>query len=129
MRKRLSGTRLGGCQLEGTDRTATQVSKHALNRLIELIAIENTTVKAFSMHPGAVATEISKTSGLEEKGVHGHYVSIERIKELDNGKVEWRLATSSRAEGNIPQFMTERSMASSISRVGIHAYAVHRSRD
>ena len=58
---------------------------------------------------------------LEEKGVHGHYVSVERIKELDNGKVEWRLATSSRAEGNIPQFMTERSMASSISRVRVYS--------
>ncbi|KIP12281.1 hypothetical protein PHLGIDRAFT_98205 [Phlebiopsis gigantea 11061_1 CR5-6] len=53
---------------------------------------------------------------LEEKGVHGHYVSVERIQELDNGKIEWRLATSSRAEGNIPQFLTERSMATSISR-------------
>lgn len=49
--------------------------------------------------------------------MHAHYVSIEQIKELDNGKVEWRMATSSRAEGLIPQFLTERSMPSSISHV------------
>ena len=92
MRKRLSGTRLGGCQLEGTDRTATQVSKHALNRLIELIAIENTTVKAFSMHPGAVATEISKTSGLEEKGVQfidPPELAVSTMLYLCTGKADW----------------------------------------
>ncbi|THG98688.1 hypothetical protein EW026_g3539 [Hermanssonia centrifuga] len=52
---------------------------------------------------------------LEEKGVKARYVSIESLKELDGGKVEWRMATASRAEGNLPQFLTERSMPSSIS--------------
>lgn len=59
---------------------------------------------------------------LEEKGVHGRYVSVERIMELDNGKVEWRMATSSKAGGLIPQSMTELSMASSISKVGASAF-------
>ena len=44
-------------------------------------------------------------------------MSIERIQELENGKVEWRMATSSKAGGLIPQFMTELSMGSSISKV------------
>ena len=28
---------------------------------------------------------------LEEKGVKGRYVSVERLQETDDGKVEWRL--------------------------------------
>lgn len=54
---------------------------------------------------------------MEEKGVHAHYASIERLTELENGKVEWRMATSSKAGGAVPQFMTEMSMASNISHV------------
>ncbi|KAI0072787.1 hypothetical protein K474DRAFT_1650455 [Panus rudis PR-1116 ss-1] len=52
---------------------------------------------------------------LEEKGVKGRYTSVERIKELENGKVEWRMATSSTPGGNIPQFITERTMPGKIS--------------
>ena len=54
---------------------------------------------------------------LEEKGVKGRYTSVERVQELDNGKVEWRMATSSTPGGSIPQFIAESSMASTISRV------------
>ena len=54
---------------------------------------------------------------LEEKGVKARYVSVERIAELPDGKVEWRMATASRAEGLIPQFLTERAIPSSISHV------------
>ncbi|VDB88724.1 unnamed protein product [Peniophora sp. CBMAI 1063] len=46
------------------------VSKHALNRFIELVAIENAPVKAFSLHPGGVATDLSQKSGLGELGFH-----------------------------------------------------------
>ncbi|KAI1794613.1 hypothetical protein LXA43DRAFT_114317 [Ganoderma leucocontextum] len=52
---------------------------------------------------------------LEEKGVKGRYSSVERIQELDNGKVEWRMATSSTPGGSIPQFVADSSMASTIS--------------
>lgn len=54
---------------------------------------------------------------LEEKGIQARYVSVELLKELPDGKVEWRMATSSRAEGNLPQFLTERAMPSSIANV------------
>ena len=59
----------------------------------------------------------SELSKFEEKAVKGRYVSAELLKELPNGKVEWRMATSSRAEGSLPQFLTERAMPSSISHV------------
>lgn len=54
---------------------------------------------------------------MEEKGVKGRYVSVERIQELQNGKVEWRMAITSTPGGNIPQFLADRSMASMISCV------------
>ncbi|TDL27402.1 hypothetical protein BD410DRAFT_894523 [Rickenella mellea] len=57
----------------------------------------------------------SEFAKLEEKGVKGRYVSVERILELEGGKVEWRMATSSSPGGNIPQFVAEMTMASKIS--------------
>ncbi|OBZ69196.1 hypothetical protein A0H81_10772 [Grifola frondosa] len=57
---------------------------------------------------------------LEEKGVKGRYVSVERLTELDNGNVEWRMATSSTPGGKIPQFVAESSMASTISHDVTH---------
>lgn len=50
----------------------------------------------------------------EEKGVRAYYVSVERVKQLENGNVEWRMATSSDIGGFIPKFVTERSMDKSI---------------
>lgn len=55
---------------------------------------------------------------LEEKGVHGRYTSAERLSVLENGMIEWRMATSSTAGGNIPTFVAERSIDSSIAKVG-----------
>jgi hypothetical protein len=54
---------------------------------------------------------------LEENGVKGRYVSVERLTILENGKIEWRMATSSTPGGNIPLFVSERTMASKISDV------------
>ncbi|CDO73542.1 hypothetical protein BN946_scf185014.g12 [Trametes cinnabarina] len=57
---------------------------------------------------------------MEEKGVKGRYVSVERLQELSDGKVEWRMATSSTPGGKIPQFVAESSMASTISKDVTH---------
>ncbi|KZT09643.1 uncharacterized protein LAESUDRAFT_722611 [Laetiporus sulphureus 93-53] len=57
---------------------------------------------------------------MEEKGVKGRYVSIERLVELDSGKVEWRMATSSTPGGKIPSFMAESTMDSTISKDVTH---------
>ncbi|KAH8106798.1 hypothetical protein BXZ70DRAFT_1003701 [Cristinia sonorae] len=51
----------------------------------------------------------------EEKGVKGRYTSVERLMELPNGKVEWRMATCSTPGGSIPQFVAERTMPGKIS--------------
>ncbi|KZT71301.1 hypothetical protein DAEQUDRAFT_124314 [Daedalea quercina L-15889] len=57
---------------------------------------------------------------LEEKGVKGRYVSVELLKELDNGKVEWKMATSSTPGGNIPSFVAESTMDSTIAKDVTH---------
>jgi len=54
---------------------------------------------------------------LEEKGVRGYYVSVERLQQLDNGNTEWRMATSSTPGGSIPSFIVESTMAKNIASV------------
>ena len=56
-------------------------------------------------------------AALEEKGVKGHYASVERILELPGDKVEWRMATSSSAGGLIPQFITDAVLPEAIAKV------------
>jgi len=57
---------------------------------------------------------------LEEKGVKGRYVAVEQLVELEDGRVEWTMATSSTPGGRIPSFVTEASLpgqiASDVSR-------------
>jgi len=52
---------------------------------------------------------------IEEQGARGRYTSVERLKELPNGMVEWKMATSSTPGGSIPQFIVDRTMAGKIS--------------
>ncbi|KAF7363586.1 DUF3074 domain-containing protein [Mycena sanguinolenta] len=59
-------------------------------------------------------TEDQELAKLEEKGVRGRYVSVERILELEDGTIEWRMATSSTPGGSIPTYFVESSMASQI---------------
>ncbi|TCD62180.1 hypothetical protein EIP91_007264 [Steccherinum ochraceum] len=61
------------------------------------------------------APEYADLARKEEKGIKGRYTSVERLMELPNGKVEWRMATCSTPGGNIPQFVAEKTMASKIS--------------
>lgn len=51
---------------------------------------------------------------LEEKGVRGRYTSVEQIEELPDGKVEWRMATSSTPGGSIPRVLADATIASKI---------------
>ncbi|KAJ7271947.1 hypothetical protein B0H12DRAFT_1092138 [Mycena haematopus] len=59
-------------------------------------------------------TEDQELAKLEEKGVRGRYVSVERIIELEDGSIEWCMATSSTPGGSIPTYFVERSMAGQI---------------
>lgn len=86
-----------------------KIIKFCIHRIIVSIPVDLT-----------VDAELSK---LEERGVKGRYASVERIRELEGGKVEWLMATSSTAGGNIPTFVTENSMASQISAVGFSSFS------
>ncbi|KAJ7685350.1 hypothetical protein DFH06DRAFT_1313662 [Mycena polygramma] len=59
-------------------------------------------------------TEDQELAKLEEKGVKGRYVSVERLLELEDGSIEWRMATSSTPGGSIPTYFVEKSMGSKI---------------
>ncbi|KAL1408245.1 hypothetical protein Q8F55_005051 [Vanrija albida] len=61
-------------------------------------------------HPDCVEKQ-----GAEKSRVRGKYVSVELVREQDGGaQVEWRMATSSDAGGNIPRFVTNASLPSKI---------------
>lgn len=51
---------------------------------------------------------------LEGNRVKGRYVSVERLKELPGGRLEWRMATTSVAGGMVLQSLTEMSMPANI---------------
>ncbi|KAF8350470.1 hypothetical protein F5887DRAFT_939379 [Amanita rubescens] len=55
-------------------------------------------------------------SKLEEKGVRGRYVSVERLLELENGSIEWRMATSGNSGGLLPGLLTNSMMSSAIAK-------------
>lgn len=69
-------------------------------------------------------TDSEEYAKLEENGVKGRYVAVERIQELQNGNLEWRVLTSSTPGGTIPQFVVESSMASTISQVRLRHAAL-----
>ncbi|WVQ79236.1 hypothetical protein IAT38_001332 [Cryptococcus sp. DSM 104549] len=63
-----------------------------------------------------VHPDCPEKKGAEKGRVRGKYVSVERVREIKGGKeVEWRMATSSDAGGNIPRFVTNQSLPGSIS--------------
>ncbi|KIJ17466.1 hypothetical protein PAXINDRAFT_112508 [Paxillus involutus ATCC 200175] len=51
---------------------------------------------------------------IEQKGTRGRYVSVESLLEMEDGRVEWRMATSSTPGGSIPSFVSENSMPGQI---------------
>jgi len=51
---------------------------------------------------------------LEEKGVRGRYAAVERIRELEDGQVEWRVATTTTVGGYVPDWFTGRAVPAAI---------------
>ncbi|KAA1471219.1 hypothetical protein DENSPDRAFT_837163 [Dentipellis sp. KUC8613] len=67
----------------------------------------------------SIPVDVSEDPEMAKQEFHhatrGRYCSVERIKEMGDGKVEWRMATSSTPGGHIPTFLVESTMASTIS--------------
>jgi len=53
---------------------------------------------------------------LEPKGVRGKYASVERLLQLDDGRVEWRMAVCSTAGGLIPHFIGDLAIPGQIAK-------------
>jgi hypothetical protein len=63
-------------------------------------------------------SEDKELAALEERGVHGRFLSVEHLFELENGNTEWTMALSSTPGGNIPTIFADMSMPSQIASVG-----------
>jgi len=51
---------------------------------------------------------------MEEKGVRGKYAAVERLKELEDGSVEWRVATTTTVGGFVPDWVTSKAVPAAI---------------
>ncbi|KAL7425081.1 hypothetical protein Q5752_000769 [Cryptotrichosporon argae] len=61
-------------------------------------------------------SDCPEKQGPEKSRCRGKYVSVELVTEEDGGaRVDWKMATSSDAGGNIPRFVTNTSLPSKIS--------------
>jgi len=49
-------------------------------------------------------------------GVRGKYAAVEWIREVGDGKLEWRMATTSSPGGRIPKFLAEAATPKAIAR-------------
>ncbi|KAJ1308273.1 hypothetical protein OPQ81_003988 [Rhizoctonia solani] len=90
------------------------ISDRTFTILITCILEEQPSRQGFIISlPLDVSTDQALTAQ-EPQGVRGRYVSVERVREIDN-KVEWIMATRSAPGGLIPSFLSEPSMPSKIS--------------
>ena len=99
---------------ETTPRTGWMKSLFVTTQFMELITFKRIIVSLAIDLSSKGDEELLK---LEEKGVRGRYVSVERIIELENGNTEWRMATSSTPGGSLPNFIVESTMAKKIATV------------
>lgn len=54
---------------------------------------------------------------LEGKEIRAYYASVERVRELENGNTEWRMAVTTSIGGIIPKFIVDSSMPKEIAAV------------
>ena len=73
---------------------------------------ENTEIPEFYVVSRPALHPLSK---IVKGAVRGYYESVERVKKLENGEIEWIMATTSDAGGYIPTFLSELAMPSKIS--------------
>ncbi|KZV62613.1 NAD-P-binding protein [Peniophora sp. CONT] len=79
-----------GAQLRNIGASDYAVSKFALNRLMEFVALEYSNVPAFAVHPGAVWTEMAKGTGLpKEIFLDTPELASATILALTSGKFDW----------------------------------------
>ncbi|VDC05922.1 unnamed protein product [Peniophora sp. CBMAI 1063] len=66
------------------------VSKHAIGRFVEYVALEHPSVKPFAVHPGAVDTELTRESGADKTWfTDPPELSSGTFLALTSGKYDW----------------------------------------
>ncbi|KAI0311680.1 NAD-P-binding protein [Amylostereum chailletii] len=65
------------------------ISKHAINRLVEYIVLEHPKVKAFSVHPGVVKSDLSDGTGWEISTYDSPRLSAASLLYLTSGRADW----------------------------------------
>ncbi|KAH9013968.1 NAD-P-binding protein [Lactarius hengduanensis] len=79
-----------GAQLRFPHTSDYGISKHAVNRLVEFIALEYPKLTAFSLHPGAIKTQLFEESGLpDETPVDTPQLPAATMLYLTSGQVDW----------------------------------------
>jgi len=81
-----------GAQLLSPYGSAYNVSKHAVNRLVEFIAQEYPEIRIFSIHPGTVRTQLLEKMGIIEQGTptpDPPELSVALMIYLTSGKADW----------------------------------------
>ncbi|KAI0066524.1 NAD-P-binding protein [Artomyces pyxidatus] len=76
-------------QMRGIGGTDYCISKHALGRFTEFVVLEYPDVKMYSLHPGAVATEMNDTSNAQMEMPDQPRLSAATCLYLSAGKAEY----------------------------------------
>ncbi|KAI0310636.1 NAD-P-binding protein [Amylostereum chailletii] len=110
-------------QLRMSNNSDYGVSKHALNRLVEYIALgqkslflhdfENPNIKAFTLHPGVIATQMAEEAGAVEAFLMPDSVDLPAatMLYLTSGKADWlngRYVSASWDLGEVEQVWKEK---------------------
>lgn len=66
--------------------------------------------------PGTQFINVSIPRKLESAFVKGMYLSVEIITKLEDGRIEWTLATTSEAGGWLPQFLQRPQMTKAVAQ-------------
>ncbi|KAH9971430.1 NAD-P-binding protein [Lactifluus volemus] len=81
-----------GAQLRVPGASDYCTSKHAVNRLVEFIAIEYPQIKAFSMHPGEIDTQLQQeVRGVEKSSIKydAPQLPAATVLHLTSGRMDW----------------------------------------
>ncbi|KAI0267647.1 NAD-P-binding protein [Gloeopeniophorella convolvens] len=65
------------------------ISKHAVGRLVEYIALEYPDIKVFNLHPGTIATQMSVETGLTVPHVETLRLAAAVMLHLSSGRLDW----------------------------------------
>ncbi len=79
-------------------------------QMLELVITASPTPKSFYV------VSLPLSGQQDDRCVRGMYVSVEYVEEMEDGKVEWTMATASDAGGNLPRSLQNPAIPSQIAK-------------